>query len=66
MSNEKTVRITLVKSPIGYEKSQGETARALGLRKLHATVNLPDSPSVRGMIYKIRHLVQVDETGETN
>jgi len=66
MSNQKTVRITLLKSPIGYEKSQGETARALGLRKLHATVELPDSPTVRGQIYKIRHLVQVDESGETN
>ena len=64
MSNQ-TVRITLVKSPIGYEKSQGETARALGLRKLNATVELPDSPTVRGQIYKIRHLVRVDETGET-
>ena len=59
------VTITLVKSPIGYEKSQGETARALGLTKLNKTVTLPDSPSVRGMIYKIRHLVQVSETGES-
>lgn len=66
MSNDKTVRITLVKSPIGYEKSQGETARALGLRKMNETVELQDSPSVRGMIYKIRHLVQVEETGETS
>lgn len=65
MSSQKTLRITLVKSPIGYEKSQGATAQALGLRKLHATVELPDSPTVRGQIYKIRHLVQVDE-GESN
>lgn len=65
MSNTGTLRVKLVKSPIGYEKSQGQTARALGLRKLHATVELPDSPSVRGMIYKIRHLVQVEETAET-
>jgi large subunit ribosomal protein L30 len=59
------VTIKLVKSPIGYEKSQGETARALGLTKINKIVTLPDSPSVRGMIYKIRHLVQVSETGES-
>lgn len=57
----KTIRVTLVKSPIGYEKSQGETARALGLRKMHATVTLDDNPAVRGMIRKISHLVVVDE-----
>lgn len=65
MSNSNTVRVTLVKSPIGYEKSQGETARALGLRKLNTTVELQDSPSVRGMINKISHLLRVEETGET-
>jgi large subunit ribosomal protein L30 len=59
------VTVTLVKSPIGYEKSQGETARALGLTKVRKTVTVPDNPSVRGMIYKIRHLVQVSETGES-
>ena len=62
----KQVRVTLVRSPIGYEKSQGDTVRALGLRKLHSTVELPDSPTVRGMIFKVRHLVEVDETGEAN
>jgi len=63
-AQEKFVSVTLVRSPIGYEKSQGETAKALGLRKLHATVTLKDSPSVRGQIFKIRHLVQVEEAGE--
>lgn len=58
---EKQLKVTLVKSPIGYEKSQGETARALGLRKMHATVIVKDIPSVRGMIYKINHLVSVEE-----
>lgn len=61
MSTEKRVRVTLVKSPIGYEKSQGETARALGLRKLNQTVEKPDNPAVRGMIAKIGHLVRVEE-----
>lgn len=61
MVNGKSLRITLVKSPIGFEKSQGETARALGLRKINASVVKPDSDTVRGMVFKIRHLVTVDE-----
>ncbi len=60
---EKQLKVTLVKSPIGYEKSQGETARALGLRKMHASVVVKDIPSVRGMINKIIHLVSVEEVG---
>jgi large subunit ribosomal protein L30 len=59
--SEKQLKVTLVKSPIGYEKSQRETAQALGLRKLHASVVVKDIPSVRGMIYKITHLVTVEE-----
>jgi large subunit ribosomal protein L30 len=58
---EKQLKITLVKSAIGYEKSQGDTAKALGLRKLHHSVILKDIPSVRGMISKINHLVSVEE-----
>lgn len=58
------LRITLVKSTIGYEKSQGETAKALGLRRLHASVVREDTPTIRGQINKIRHLVQVDELKE--
>lgn len=58
---EKQLKVTLVKSAIGYEKSQGETAKALGLKKLHATVTVKDIPSVRGMIHKISHLVAVEE-----
>jgi large subunit ribosomal protein L30 len=61
MANEKSIKITLVRSAIGLEKSQGETARALGLRKLHQSVVKPDIPSVRGMVWKIRHLVEVEE-----
>lgn len=60
---QKQLKVTLVKSPIGYEKSQGETARALGLRKLHNSVVVNDIPSVRGMINKITHLVSVEEVG---
>ena len=58
---EKQLKITLVRSSIGFEKSQGDTARALGLRKLHHSVTLKDIPSVRGMIKKISHLVSVEE-----
>lgn len=58
---EKTLRVTLVKSPIGYEKSQGDTVRALGLRKMHSSVELKDSSTVRGQIDKVRHLVKVEE-----
>jgi large subunit ribosomal protein L30 len=53
------LQITLARSPIGYEKSQGLTARALGLTRRGKTVVQPDNASVRGMIFKIRHLVEV-------
>ncbi len=54
------LKITLKRSPIGYEKSQGATARALGLRRRGATVTQPDNPAIRGMIFKISHLVDVE------
>jgi len=55
------LRITLVRSPIGYNKKQKGTVRALGLRRLNQTVEQPDTPEIRGMITKIQHLVQVEE-----
>jgi large subunit ribosomal protein L30 len=58
---EKQLKVTLVHSSIGLEKSQGDTAKALGLRKLHHSVVVKDIPSVRGMIKKIIHLVVVEE-----
>ena len=57
----KTIQVTLVKSPIGYEKSQKATVRALGLRKLHQVVEKEDTPVIRGMINKVTHLVKVSE-----
>lgn len=57
----KTIRVTLVRSPIGYTKDQKVTVKALGLRRLHQTVEHQDNPAVRGMIRKIIHLVQVEE-----
>ncbi len=58
---KKTIRVTLVKSAIGYEKSQGETVKALGLGKLGSSVEVIDNPSIRGQINKVRHLLAVDE-----
>lgn len=60
-SKGKVLRITLVKSPIGYSLRQKRTVRALGLRRLRQTVEQVDNPAVRGMITKIQHLVQVEE-----
>jgi large subunit ribosomal protein L30 len=57
----KTIQVTLVRSPIGYEKSQKATVRALGLTRLHQTVEKEDTPTIRGMINKVPHLVRVTE-----
>ena len=59
--SEKTLRITLVKSPIGYSKRQKATLRALGLRRMHQTVVQKDTPVIRGMVAKVIHLVRVEE-----
>ncbi|NJK78591.1 MAG: 50S ribosomal protein L30 [Chloroflexaceae bacterium] len=56
-----TLRITYKKSVIGQSKDQKDTIHALGLRKLHQSVTRPDNPSVRGMLFKVRHLVEVAE-----
>lgn len=58
---EKLVRVTLVKSPIGYDVSQKRTVKALGLRKLNQTVEHKDSPTFRGMVAKVGHLLSVEE-----
>lgn len=54
------LRITLVRSLIGYPQSQRETAKGLGLRRINSLVVRPDRPEVRGMINKISHLVKVE------
>lgn len=59
--NEKKIRVTLVKSAIGYSKDQKRTVVALGLNKLNSSNELPDNGAVRGMIFKIKHLVRVEE-----
>ena len=55
----KRLRITLVRSAIGFNKTQAATVQGMGLRRLHHTVELPDTPETRGMIHKVRHLVEV-------
>ena len=55
------LRITLVRSTIGRPKDQELTIRALGLRRLRQTVQRPNNPSIRGMVAKVHHLVQVEE-----
>lgn len=57
----KKIRVTLVRSPIGYPEPQKRTVRALGLRRMHQTVEHTDTPAIRGMITKVVHLVQVEE-----
>ena len=56
-----TLKITLVKSPIGAVPKQRATVEALGLKKLNKTVETPDNSAVRGMIQSVRHLVKVEE-----
>jgi large subunit ribosomal protein L30 len=58
---EKIVRITLVKSPIGYSVRHKRTIVALGLRRMHQTVEQADTPALRGMLSKVAHLVEVEE-----
>ena len=58
---KKTLRITQVKSSIGYKEDQGKTLRALGLGKINRSVEQVDNEPVRGMIFKVKHLVKVEE-----
>ncbi len=57
----KKIKVTLVRSPIGYPKPQKATVRALGLRHLNQTVEHTDSPALRGMVAAVIHLVRVEE-----
>jgi large subunit ribosomal protein L30 len=59
--NKKTVKVTQTGSPIGRPKDQRGTLVGLGLNKMHRTRELEDTPAVRGMIDKVKHLVRVEE-----
>jgi large subunit ribosomal protein L30 len=58
------LKITLVKSAIGYSERHKATVRALGLRKMNQTVVQEDNPTIRGMLSKVNHLVLVEEQVE--
>jgi large subunit ribosomal protein L30 len=60
-SEVKVVRITLVKSPIGYSQRHKATIQALGLRRMHQSVEHEDTPTLRGMLSKVMHLVEVEQ-----
>jgi large subunit ribosomal protein L30 len=60
-AKSKTLKITLVRSPIGYSERQKRTVRALGLRRVRQTVEQKDGPVLRGMLDKIGHLVEIEE-----
>jgi large subunit ribosomal protein L30 len=58
---KKTLKVTLVKSPIGFNRNQSLVVQSMGLRKINHSVELADTPESRGMIHKVRHLVTVAE-----
>jgi large subunit ribosomal protein L30 len=57
----RTLKVTLLKSTIGFNNTQAKTVEGMGLRRIRHTVELPDTPETRGMIHKVRHLVAVEE-----
>ncbi len=63
MASKDTIRVRQIKSGIGYAKDQRATLVGLGFRRMHQVVELEDTPSVRGMVQKIKHLVRI-ESGE--
>jgi len=56
-----TVTVTLLKSPVGFNRQQATVVKGLGLRRIRHSVTLKDTPAVRGMIHKVRHLVDVKD-----
>ncbi len=61
MAEQKMLKITLVKSPIGAVPKHKATVKSMGLRKLNKTIVLPDNAATRGQIQQIRHLIRVEE-----
>ena len=60
-TTKKSLRVTQIKSSIGFKSDQAATLRALGLGKIGRSVEQVDNPAVRGMIFKVKHLVEVEE-----
>ena len=61
MAKKKQIQVTLVRSPIGFQPKHRETVRGLGLKRMHQTVVLEDTPSVRGMVNRVDYMVRVEE-----
>lgn len=61
MANKKTIKVTQVRSAIGRSASQKATLVGLGLNKMNKTVVLEDTPSIRGMVKKVEHLIRIEE-----
>ena len=59
-ADTKRVKVTLVRSTIGFDKKQAAVVQGMGLRRINHTVDLADTPAIRGMIHKVRHLVTVE------
>ncbi len=59
-TGRKALKVTQVRSTIGFNRKQGEIVRSLGLRRIRHCVTLPDTPEVRGALLKVRHLVEVE------
>jgi large subunit ribosomal protein L30 len=64
MSSERTVKVTLIKSVIGYKQDQRKTVQALGLRKLNESRVHKETPQIRGMLNKVSHLLRIEEVEE--
>lgn len=62
-SNPRTIKVTWVRSEIGHKAAARGTIRALGLRRLHHTVEVADTPQIRGMLRRVAFLVEVTEPG---
>jgi large subunit ribosomal protein L30 len=60
-ASARKLKVTLIRSTIGFNETQAKTVEGMGLRRLRHTVELPDTPATRGMILKVRHLVTVTE-----
>ena len=61
MAKKKQINVTLVRSPIAAQPKHKECVRGLGLKRMHQTVTLEDTPSIRGMVNKIYYMVRVEE-----
>ena len=64
MAKANKLRVTWIRSAMRHKIDQKRTIRALGLRRLHQTVEHSDSPTIRGMLFKVQHLIAVEEAEE--